>query len=191
MASKNLLYQIFWGLANSSCSSKSGIFIYHHMNIICLRIEICRNRYNNVVWLLESPSMHSMSTDKKLPWRKILHWQRQKQSSVKSLLSPMPNRHHILVAVRQCWEQDDCTTMALVTSRSTEVIPHDWSSSGALQIPPPQESNRTAPCRTATPWHLTCFSDLSSYFDFFSLWIRSAAIMRPSSKNVKVLHWEI
>lgn len=73
-----------------------------------------------------------------------------------------------------CWWLSDSAggrTIApqwsLVTSRSTEVIPHDWHSSGTLQVSLPQESNRTAPCRTTTPWHLTCFSDISSYFDVF------------------------
>lgn len=125
-----------------------------------------QNRYSNVLWLLESPSMHSMPADKKLPWCKILHWQSQ-QSSVKILLSPgQPD-------TRSWWLSDSAGSRtivpqkSLVTSRSTEVIAHDWSSSGALQVSPPQESNRIAPCRTATPWHLTCFSDLSSTLTSF------------------------
>jgi len=53
---------------------------------------------------------------------------------------------------RWCQEQDDCTTMVFRRrSRSAEVVAHDYSSSGALGVSPPEESNRTAQCRTATP----------------------------------------
>lgn len=139
------------------------------MNIICLRIEVCHLRRHTVMWcgcwnhrlctacpLIKKPldaKSYSDRTRSRALWRF-------------SFLPGQPDT--------ACWWLSDSSgsrkivpQWSLATSRSTELIPHDWNSSGALQVSSSQESNRTAPCRITTPWHLTCFSDLSSYFDFF------------------------
>lgn len=143
------------------------------MNIICLRIEVCNLRRDTAMWLgcwnhhlciacwlIKNylAKSYSDTARSRAPWRFFFP---PGQSDTTSWWPSDSSRSRTTVPQ---W--------SLVTSRSTEVIPHDWNSSEALQVSPPQESNRTAPCRTPTPWHLTCFSDLSSYFDFFSLWIK-------------------
>lgn len=144
--------------------------------------------YSNVMRLLESPYMRSMPTDKILPWCKILQWQSQKQSSVKALLSPWPTTHHVLVAVRQFWEQEDCTTMVF---GDLQVY---WAHSPWLEL---QGLCKFHHHKKATGMlHAEqLLPDIWLAFQIFhliltSLSIKSTAIIRPSSKSVKMLHSE-
>lgn len=139
------------------------------MNIICLRIEVCHLRRHTVMWwgcwnhhICAACPLIKYYLDAKS------YSDRARSRALWRLSFPHGQPHTM------CWWLSDSSgsrkivpQWSLVTSRSTELIPHDWNSSGALQVSPSQESNRNAPCRTTTSWHLTCFSDLSSYFDFF------------------------
>lgn len=146
------------------------------MNTLCLRIEVCNPRRDTVMWC--GCWNHHLGTacpliKNYLDAKSYIYSDRARSRALWrfSLAPGQPD-------TTSWWLSDSAgsrTTVpqwSLVTSRPTGVIPHDCNSWEALQVSPSQESNRTAPCRTATPWHLTCFSDLSSCYDFFSSQIK-------------------